>query len=103
MKAKVKKLVLDVAEDNIIDVINIDTADFGINVHFLFNNEYYKCYFEDANEINEYLEFNYQETCSQKVWITEDESNKRMAELAKGKDEEVEYWKAKCMKLLDKI
>jgi hypothetical protein len=105
MKAKIKKLVLDISEENIIDIINIDTADFGINIHFLFNNEYYKYYFEDNKEVNEYIEFNYKENkvCSNEVLIKENEVNKRIAELAKKKDEEVEYWKTRCMRLLDKI
>lgn len=104
MKAKVKKAILDLIEDNIIDIINIDTADFGINVHFLFNDEYHKCYFEDADEINEHLEFNYQKPESIKYnWIREDEVKARLNELEVRKQGEIDYWKDKCIKLLDKI
>ena len=56
---------------------------------------------------NEHLEFNYrqEEVVSAEVWITENEANCRIAEKCKEKEKEkeIEYWKSKCMKLLDKI
>lgn len=54
---------------------------------------------------NEHLEFNYEEVklASADVWITENEANNRIAKEVAKKEEEINYWKNKCMKLIDKI
>ena len=54
---------------------------------------------------NEHLEFNYKEEkpVSAETWITESEAGKRIYEATSKKEEEVEYWRNKCMKLIDKI
>ena len=54
---------------------------------------------------NEHLEFNYkqEEVTSAETWITESEAGKRIYEATSKKEEEVEYWRNKCMKLIDKI
>ena len=104
MKAKIIKEILDFKVGGIIEILNIDTVDDGVNIHFLNNNKYYKCYFDDAYEVNEYLEFNYEEVKSTDyIYIREDEVKNRLNELETRKQEEIDYWKNKLMKLIDKI
>ena len=54
---------------------------------------------------NEHLEFNYKQEAvkSEEVWITQSKADKRICKAIAEKEKDVEYWKNKCMKLIDKI
>lgn len=104
MKAKIIKEILDFKVGDIIEILNIDTVDDGVDIHFLNNKNYYKCYFDDGYEVNEYLQFNYEEVKSTDyIWIREDEVKNRLNELEARKQKEIDYWKSRFMKLIDMI
>ena len=110
MKIKVKKEFElhsnhKAMEDDVLDLITINYENDSL---FLILEKYghiFNVYFKDEFDANEHIEFDYEEkvSCSADIWITEDASNKRIAEFCKKKDEEIEYWKSKCMKLIDII
>lgn len=89
------------------DILNLITINQDIDGLFVILEKYghiFNVYFKNEFDINQYLEFNYQETKSVDYkWIREDEVKAKLNELEAKKQEEIDYWKAKCMKLLDKI
>lgn len=90
------------------DILELITICYKNDSFFLILEKWghiFNVYFEDEFVANEHLEFNYkqEEVVSAEVWITENEANCRIAEKCKEKEKEIEYWKSKCMKLLDKI
>ena len=93
-------------EDDILNLISIDYQIDGDNLFIILEkfNHIFVVYFKDEFDANEHLEFNYEEVRSvDYTWYREDEVNKRIAEVCKKKDEQVEYWKSKFMKLVDKM
>lgn len=92
-------------EDDILDLITINYENDSLFIILEKYGHIFNIYFKDEFDVNEHLEFDYEENkiCSTDIWITEDESNKRIADFCKKKDEEIEYWKNKFMKLVDKF
>ena len=111
MKVKVKKEFelhsnYKAYEGDILNLITInkDFKDDYLLVVLERFNHIFPIFFDGEFEANKYLEFNYEESKSvDYVWIREDEVNKRIEEACKKKDEQVEYWKSKFMKLIDKM
>ncbi len=111
MKVKVKKeFKLDnnctAYEEDILNLISVDYQVDGDNLFLILEqfNNIFVVYFQNESDANEHLIFNYEETKSvDYVWFREDEVNKRIEEVCKKKDEQVEYWKSRFMKLIDKI
>ena len=91
-------------EGDILNLISIDYQVDGDNLFIILEkfNYIFVVYFQNEFDANEHLEFNYKEI-KDSIWIREDEVNKRIDEACKKKDEQVEYWKSKFMKLVDKI
>jgi len=92
-------------EDDVLDLITINYENDSL---FLILEKYghiFNVYFKDEFDANKHLEFDYKEdkVVSADVWITENEANCRIEQIAKKKDEEVEYWKNKFMRLVDKF
>ena len=89
------------------DILNLITINYENDSLFIILekcNHIFNVYFNDEFDANEHLEFNYEEIKSvDYVWLREDEVNKRIEEVCKKKDEQVEYWKSRFMKLVDKI
>ncbi len=94
-------------KDDILDLITINTNRTTNELITILekSGHIFSVWFADEFDANEHLDFNYKENevCSAERFIAQNEVDKMLAELAKRKDEEVEYWKAKCMKLLDKF
>ncbi len=93
-------------EGDILDLIIVN-YDYDIDRIFVILEKcghIFKVFFNNEFEANKHLEFNYEENKSTDyVWIREDEVNKRIDEVCKEKDEQIEYWKSKVMKLIEKI
>ena len=109
MKAKVKKEFElhsnnKAYEGDILNLIAINYENDNLFIVLEKYNHIFNVYFNDEFDANEHLEFNYEEIKSADYkWYREDEVNKRIAEVCKEKDKQVEYWKSKFMKLIDKI
>lgn len=92
-------------EDDVLDLITINYENDSLFIILEKYGHIFNIYFKDEFDANEHLEFDYKENkvCSADVWITENEANKRIAEFCKKKDEEIEYWKNKFLRLVDKF
>lgn len=91
---------------DILDLITINSEidTEGLLVILLRNGQMFSVYFIDADDANKYLEFDYREEMnSADVYITKNESNKRVAEVYNEQQKKIEYWKSKCMKLIEMI
>ena len=111
MKVKVKK-EFELHSNNRAykgDILNLISVNYDFKEGILLvvlerYNHIFTIFFDNTDEANEYLEFNYEELKETNyVWIREDEVNKRIEEACKKKDEQVDYWKSKFMKLVDKM
>lgn len=108
MKVKVKKK-FELHSNNMAhegDIYNLITINYENDSLFLILEKWghiFNVFFQDEFSANESLEFNYEEVCSADVWITENEANCRIAEACEKRDKEIDYWKEKCMKLIEKI
>ena len=60
-------------------------------------NHIFPVFFDNEFDANNHLEFNYKEIMDP-IWIREDEVNKRIADVCKKKDEQIEYWKNRFSK-----
>lgn len=90
------------------DVLNLITINYENDTLFIILEKYghiFNIYFKDEFNANDYLEFNYVENkiASADVLITETESNRRAAEVYEEQQKKVEYWKSKCMKLIEML
>ena len=89
------------------DILNLITINYENDSLFIILekfNHIFNIYLNDEFDANEHLEFNYEElTEVNYTWFREDEVNKKIEEVCKKKDEQVEYWKSKFMKLVDKM
>ena len=89
------------------DILNLITINYENDSLFIILekcNHIFNVYFKDEFDANEYLEFNYEEVkLVDYKWIREDEVKARLNELESRKQEEIDYWKSRCMKLIDKI
>ncbi len=91
--------------DSILNLITINYVDDSLFLILEKFGHIFNVCFKNEFEANEHLEFNYEEKelASADVWITENESNKRVAEVYEEQQKKVEYWKSKCMKLIEMI
>lgn len=109
MKVKVKKEFElhsnHVAKEG--DILNLITINYENDSLFIILEKYghiFNVYFKDEFEANKHIEFDYKEEMnSADVYITENESNKRVAEVYDEQQKKIEYWKSKCMKLIEMI
>ena len=84
--------------------INSETDTESLLVILLRNGQMFSVYFIDADDANKHIEFDYkEEICSAEVYITKNESNRRVAEVYDELQKKIEYWKSKCMKLIEMI
>lgn len=92
-------------EDDVLELIAINQEDNNLFIILEKCNHIFNVQFENEFDANEYLEFNYvkNEPCSNEVWYRENDVNMRLSKLAEEKQKEIDYWKTKCMKLIDKI
>lgn len=91
-------------EGDILNLIAINYENGNLFIVLEKYNHIFNVYFNDEFDANEHLEFNYEElTNADYVWYREDEVNRKIEETCKKKDEQIEYWKAKFMKLVDKM
>lgn len=110
MKVKIIKNVTvfegELVEGEILDIITIavDPDDNGVDIILERNGKAYDAYFKDLHDANEHIEFDYKEEMNiTEVYITENESNRRVAEVYDEQQKKIEYWKSKCMKLIEMI
>lgn len=110
MKVKVKKefelnCIYKAMEDDILDLITINYENDSLFVILEKYGHIFNVYFEDEYKANEHLEFDYEEEtmASSDTYITENESNKRVAEVFEEQQKKIEYWKSKCMKLIEML
>lgn len=107
-KIRVKKDYENIFKENeIIEIANIylDSQDNSVVVViFIRNNELDYAIFS-REEINDYLEFNYKEEALTDggIWVKEEKMHERLNAQKASLTEEINYWKEKCMKLIDKI
>lgn len=90
------------------DILNLITIHCDIDCMYIIlekHSHIFKVCFVDEFDANEHLEFDYQEIKSSVnyTWIREDEVEKMLSEAEKRKQEEVDFWKNKFMKLIDKF
>lgn len=92
-------------ENDILNLITINQENNSLFIILEKCNHIFNVQFKDEFDANEYLEFNHakNEVCSKDIWYREDEVNKRLSKLAEEKQKEIDYWKTKCMKLIDKV
>lgn len=90
------------------DIFNLITINYENDSFFLILEKWghiFNVYFKDEFDANKHLEFDYEEekVCTADVYITENECNNRISQACKKKDEEIEYWKNKFLRLVDKF
>ena len=92
-------------EDDILDLITINYENDSFFVILEKYGHIFNVYFKDEFDANEHLEFDYEEETmvSADIYITENESNKRVAEVFEEQQKKIEYWKSKCMKLIEML
>lgn len=91
-------------EGNILNLITINYENDSLFIILEKYGHIFNVCFKDEFEANEHIEFDYKEEMnSADVYITENESNKRVSEVYDEQQKKIEYWKAKCMKLIEMI
>lgn len=110
MKVKVKKEFElhsnhKAMEDDILDLITINYENDSLFVILEKYGHIFNVYFKDEFDANEHLEFDYEEETMARadIYITENESNQRVAKVFEEQQNKIEYWKSKCMKLIEML
>ena len=92
-------------EDDVFNLITINTEDDEFFIIIEKFGHIFEVYFKSEFSANEHLEFNYEEKelANTETFIAESEVKKMIEEAREEGFKEAEYWKDKCMKLIDKI
>lgn len=91
------------------DILNLIAVNYDYENENLYivlekHGHIFNIYFKDEFDANEHIEFDYKEEInSAEVYISENESNRRVAEVYDEQQKKIEYWKSKCMKLIEMI
>ena len=92
-------------KDDVFNLITINREDDEFFIIIEKFGHIFEVYFKSEFAVNDCLEFNYEELAkaSEETFIAESEVRKMIEEAREEGYKETEYWKAKCMKLIDKI